>query len=501
MLLHPTSIAGPEPIGTLGAEAEAWVDWLATTGAAVWQILPLTYLGEEDSPYFSPSAFAANTWLIDLRRLADAGLLDDDQLGLPDTPSGGPIDFATMRTWKRPLLEAAADRFLADHQHPWRPEHDRFVATNPWLHDACHFFALKQAAVEPGDVAWWEWARPLRQREPAALAESAAELAVEIDRQQALQFFVDRQWRGIRERANANGITIVGDVPIYVSPDSVDVWTNQHLFQLDAEGRQLTQAGVPPDYFSETGQLWKNPLYRWPEMEANGFRWWIDRLRRTLEQVDIVRIDHFRGLSAYWSVPADDTTAVNGRWMPGPGQPFVDALTEAFPDLPIVAEDLGDLDDDVIELRDRNDLIGMRIIQFGFDPPSRTGELSIHHPDEIGERVIAYTGTHDNDTLAGWWNSLPGRRRTWIRKVTGMPPRIRTTRAVRWLIGVALRTKATVAVIPLQDLLALGGEARMNTPSTEGINWRWRMPPDALTPTLADGIRRLATDSRRATAH
>ncbi|MDH3302582.1 MAG: 4-alpha-glucanotransferase [Acidimicrobiia bacterium] len=501
VLFHPTSIAGPEPIGTLGAEAEAWVDWLASTGAGVWQILPLTCLGDEDSPYFSPSAFAANTWLIDLRNLAEAGLLDDDDLDLPDAPTGEPVDFKAMRAWKRPLLTAAADRFLTDADHPWRADHDRFVASAPWLDDACHFFALKQAVKRVGpeaaDTPWWEWEKPLRRRDPEALAASAAQLADEIRREQALQFFFDRQWQALRNRADANGITVLGDIPIYVSPDSVDVWANQRLFQLDGDGHQLTQAGVPPDYFSETGQLWKNPLYRWHVMEAEGFSWWIDRLRRTLEQVDIVRIDHFRALSAYWSVPADADTAIGGQWVPGPGQAFIDALTLAFPDLPIVAEDLGDLDDDVIKLRDDNDLVGMRVIQFGFDPPSDPDEPSVHHPDQVGERCIVYTGTHDNDTLAGWWHSLSRRRRSRVRAQTRMPPRVRTRRAVRWLIGVALRTRAAVAVVPLQDLLALGSEARMNTPSTEDVNWRWRMPPNSLTRPLAAGLRQLAEDTDR----
>ncbi len=494
MLLHPTSLAGPEPIGTLGAEATAWIDWLTDTGAGVWQILPLTYLGDEDSPYFSPSAFAANTWLIDLRNLADAGLLDEASLE-PDVAAADPIDFEAMRAWKRPLLQTAADRFLADRNHPWRPDYDRFVTTATWLADACHFFALKQATSS--DSPWWEWPEPLRHREPEALAASAAALSTEIEREQALQFFAERQWQQVRGHAKANGITVLGDIPIYVSPDSVDVWADQALFQLDDDGRQLTQAGVPPDYFSETGQLWKNPLYRWHVMEANGFAWWISRLRRTLEQVDVVRIDHFRALSAYWSVPADAETAIGGQWVPGPGQAFLDALADAFPDLPIVAEDLGDLDADVVGLRDDNDLIGMRVIQFGFDPVKTDDEPSVHHPSQVTERTIVYTGTHDNDTLAGWWRSLPRRQRARVRAQTGMPPRVRTSRAVRWLIGVAFRTKAAVAVVPLQDILALGSEARMNTPATEDVNWRWRMPPGSLTRALAAGLRQVADDAKR----
>lgn len=504
VLLHPTSIAGPEPVGTLGVEAESWVDWLASTGAGVWQLLPLTYIGEEDSPYFSASAFAGNPWLIDLRELAQAGLLDGfvlpdpTQRGSKGGSNGGvvdcPVRYEAMRAWKQPLLWSAADSFLADSLHPWRHDYDTFVATSTeiWLADACHFFALK--AADP-TTPWWEWDEPLRRRCNGALAESAAELASEIEREQVLQFFVERQWQSLRRRANEAGISLLGDVPIYVAPDSADVWANQHQFELDPTGRQLTQAGVPPDYFSVTGQLWRNPLYRWDVMEADGFAWWISRLQRALDQADVVRIDHFRGLSAYWSVPAAAETAIGGRWVPGPGQAFIDALRRAFPDLPIVAEDLGELDDDVIELRDDNNLLGMRIIQFGFARGS--SKKNMHHPDNVTEHCIFYTGTHDNSTLVGWWRSLGRRLQARVRAETGMPPRIRARRATRWLIDVVFRTRATVAIVPFQDLLGLGEEARMNTPGTTAGNWRWRMPTDCLTRRLADDLHQLAERTNR----
>ncbi|MDH3293537.1 MAG: 4-alpha-glucanotransferase [Acidimicrobiia bacterium] len=513
VLLHPTSLAGPEPIGTLGAEAEAWVDWLATTGAGVWQILPLTVTGDDGSPYFSPSAFAGNTSLIDLRDLAAIGLLDEGDLHPPtrrrgrstsrgrrppaDPADGAGVDREALARWKQPLLTAAADRFLADRDHRWRAEYDEFVATagETWLTDVCHFFALKDRNP---DTPWWEWDDGLRTRRPRALARSRKELAADIERSQVLQFLFEQQWQRLRSRANQAGILVLGDVPIYVSPDSADVWTNQDQFELDRHGRQLTQAGVPPDYFSDTGQLWKNPLYRWDVMAADGYSWWINRLGRTLEQVDVVRIDHFRALSAYWSVPAADATAVNGTWVPGPGQPFVDALRRAFPDLPIVAEDLGDLDDDVLALRDDNDLVGMRVVQFGFSITEDPGRPSIHHPSHVDRRSVVYTGTHDNDTLAGWWRSLPRRLRTRVRADTAMPPRVRTRRAVWWLVGVTLNTKAVAAIIPLQDLLALDSAARMNTPSTTKGNWGWRMPPDCLTAPLAADIRALAAAAKRA---
>jgi 4-alpha-glucanotransferase len=488
VLLHPSSLPGPEPIGTLGAEAVSWVDWLVTTGAGVWQVLPLTVNGKDESPYFSTSAFATNHWLVDLRDLEAHGLLRPSDP--PDPAVGRPIDFQAMRAWKRPRLFAAATRFLADTGHPWWPDYERFVAASDWLADACHFFALQD--LHP-DTPWWEWDEPLRRREPAAVEASARELADEIERWRVLQYFADRQWQALRRRANEAGIVVLGDIPIYVAPDSADVWVHQHLFELDADGRMSAQSGVPPDYFSETGQLWGNPLYRWDVMADDGFSWWIARLRRTLEQTDLVRIDHFRALSAYWSVPADHDTAIHGTWLPGPGHAFLDAIRAAFPDLPIVAEDLGALDDDVLELRDRNDLLGMRVLQFGFDsdPPND------HHPSRIVERCVLYTGTHDNDTLAGWWQSLDRRRQARVRADTEMPPRIRTRRAVWWLIDVVLKSPAVAAVLPVQDVLGLGSDARMNTPGTTVDNWMWRLPPGLLTRELARDLHDRAARARR----
>ena len=488
MLLHPSSLPGDEPIGTFGDAAEEWIDWLASTGAGVWQVLPLTVNGKDESPYFSTSAFATNHWLIDLHELARAGLLS----GFDAAPRSedGRIDFDAMRTWKQPLLLAAARTLLSRPEHPWWPDCERFVATADWLTDSCLFFALQDA--HPG-TPWWEWDEPLRRRDPATVAASIAELAERIDEWRVLQFLAERQWQRLHRRANAAGIAVLGDIPIYVAPDSADVWVHQHLFQLDDDGHMTAQSGVPPDYFSETGQLWGNPLYRWDRMAEDGFAWWIARLRRTLEQTDVVRIDHFRALSAYWSVPADHDTAIHGSWVPGPGQAFIDAVRAAFPDLPIVAEDLGDLDDDVLELRDRNDLLGMRVLQFGFDG----GGPNDHHPSQLVERCIVYTGTHDNDTLAGWWGGLSVRQRSRVRLDTGMPSRVRAPGAVRWLVGVALRSRAIAAVVPVQDLLVLGSEARMNIPGTIVDNWMWRMPEGRLTRRLATHLRRLAESCGR----
>lgn len=489
VLLHPTSLPGPEPIGTLGAEATAWIDWLATTGAGLWQVLPLNPTGDQPSPYFANSAFAGNPWLVDLRELEAAGLVDE--LHLRDLEGGRPVDFDAVRAWKGPHLRSAARRFLADASHPWRPGYDRFVAEAEWLAEACHFMARK--ALDPA-TPWWEWDAPLRRREPAALASSTAELADSIAEEQALQYFFDRQWRALRARAAAAGMLLLGDLPIYVAPDSADVWANQEQFELDEYGRQTTQAGVPPDYFSVTGQLWRNPLYRWDLMEADGFSWWISRLRRTLEHTDVVRIDHFRALSAYWSVPAGADTAASGEWVPGPGQAFLDAVAEAFPTLPLVAEDLGDIDADVEALRDDNGLVGMRVLQFGFG----VEPMTVHHPSRIVPHTIVYTGTHDNATLAGWWRSLGRGARRRVRAATAMPARVRVRRAVWWLIDVAFHSPAVAAVVPAQDLLVLGDEARMNTPSTTAGNWQWRLAPGCLTSELATELRTLAQESQRA---
>jgi 4-alpha-glucanotransferase len=476
ILLHPSSLPGREPIGTIGDEAVRWLDWLVTTGATLWQVLPLTVSGKEDSPYFSPSAFAGNPWLIDLGGLHTAGLLDEPAYG--EAPGGARVPFDAMRTWKRPQLWAAAERFLGATDHPWHDGYDRFVAESGWLTDTAHFFALRDG--DP-DAAWWDWPEPLRRRDPDAVAASRAELADAIDRWQAVLWFFEVQWSALRRAANDRGIRILGDIPIYVAPDSADVWSHQEQFDLAPDGTLAVQSGVPPDYFSDTGQLWGNPLYRWDVMEADGFSWWLSRLRRCLEQSDLVRIDHFRALSAYWEVDGDAETAIDGRWVPGPGQAFVDAVRAAFPSMPVVAEDLGDLDDDVHALRDRNELPGMRVLQFAFDGSPDNPHL----PQLLPERSIVYTGTHDNDTVAGWWSGLTDAERTRVAAQIECEPDASLDVVVWHLIEIACQARAVAAVVPIQDPLVLGSDARMNVPaSTEG-NWDWRLAPGLLTHDLA----------------
>ena len=483
VLLHPSSLFGAEPIGTIGAQAYRFVDWLRTAGASVWQILPLTVNGQYDSPYFSYSAFAGNPWLVDRLDLQQHGLLAQPGLSVEVNDSAVPFDLLSEQ--KLPELREAADALLAQPDHPWTESFETFCRQQPWLDDTCHFFALKDSY---DDDPWFTWPRGIRRRQSSALAESRSELSGAVAQWRAIFFFFDQQWAALKRAANGAGLTILGDLPIYVSHDSADVWVNQHEFSLDDDGGLLVQSGVPPDYFSETGQLWGNPLYRWDVMAGRGYRWWLDRLRRCLELSDVVRIDHFRALSAYWEVPAGAADARGGRWVPGPGQHFLDAVRAQFPSMPFVAEDLGTLDDDVLALRDTNHLPGMRILEFGFDGTSDNPHL----PHRFPTACLAYTGTHDNDTVAGWWASLDPQQRAEVAAYYQVDPRADTGRIVWSLIEAAMGSRADVAVFPMQDLLVLDSRARMNDPSVFVGNWSWRMPPEGLSGELAASLRRLA---------
>lgn len=483
VLLHPSSLAGPDDIGTFGAEAYRFVDWLAGTGARIWQVLPLTLNGRYDSPYFSTSAFAANPLLVDLRLLVDAGLLAE--AGLRSGAVDDAVPFAELHSSKLPRLLAAARTFLDTPRHPWADAFSHFRAREGWLADTAHFFALKE---QHGDAAWWQWPPAVRVREPTAVAASRDDLAERIRAWEAVFFFADQQWAQLRAYARAHGLTILGDLPIYVADDSADVWLHQDQFFLDPDGTLTVQSGVPPDYFSETGQLWGNPLFRWDVMAQDGFRWWVDRLRRCVGLTDVVRIDHFRALAAYWEVAGDAVDARGGRWVPGPGQAFLDVLAREFPGLPFVAEDLGTLDEEVHALRDANGLFGMRILQFGFDGlPDNP-----HQPHTFPTSCIAYTGTHDNETLRGWWEGLDAPMREQVARYYQFSPTDDIGRVVWSLIEAAIGSRADVAVIPVQDLLVLDDRARMNDPSVFVGNWSWRMPPDGLSAELATSVLALA---------
>jgi 4-alpha-glucanotransferase len=482
LLLHPTSFFNQEDVGTLGRYAYQFVDWLERAGVTLWQILPLTPNGQYNSPYFSYSAFAGNRWLIDLETLQEEGLIDHP--GLYPHNADHKIPFAELPKTKLPRLLEAAENFLEHKNHTWRRSYLAFCRKEAWLEDTAHFFALKEAN---DDAPWWEWEPAIRTRKPAAIAASSEALARRIEVYKALFFFFEKQWRDLRAYANGKGIRILGDLPIYVNHDSADVWCNQSQFKLDKVGHLTVQSGVPPDYFSKTGQLWGNPIYNWKRMEKDGFAWWMARLKRCIELTDLVRIDHFRALSAYWEVPGDAKDARDGTWVKGPGQKFMNVLREHFPKMPFVAEDLGTLDDDVYALRDNNGLYGMRILQFGFDGTPDNPHL----PHTFPEESISYTGTHDNDTVAGWWGEIDDRLRAEIAKYYQFHVDDPIGKIVWSLIEANVGCRSNVAVIPLQDCLVLDRRARMNDPASFVANWEWRMPADGLSDDLAETLRRL----------
>ena len=478
VLLHPTSLPGPYGIGDLGAPARAFVDWLAVSGMRLWQILPLVPTGHNGSPYSSWSAFAGNPDLVALDELVALGLLAPSDLP-PPAPASGPIDYAAARALRRPALAKAVQALLrgggtlAAELSTWK-EHV------PWVAETALFASLKER--EEGKP-WWEWPATLRDRKPAALAAAARELRTELDNAVAMQFLFARQWQALRAYAASKGVTFIGDVPIYVDGDSADVWAGRELFELGRNGRPERVSGVPPDAFSATGQRWGNPLYRWDKMANDGFAWWQTRLRRSLELTDWVRIDHFRGLSAYWAVPADAPDARSGAWVTGPGLALFDALHNALGSLPVIAEDLGVIDDNVRALLAAADLPGMKVLQFAF------GETAINPylPHNHTPQSVVYTGTHDNDTTRGWWHSQPEHVRHHVRVYLSTPGD-----DIAWdFIRAALASVARFAIIPMQDVLSLDRHARMNTPSVSAGNWRWRLAPGDLKPEVARRLRHL----------
>jgi 4-alpha-glucanotransferase len=485
VLAHPTSLPGPFPVGDLGSACERFFAWARTAGASWWQVLPLGPPGEGGSPYTARSAFAGNPLLVSPERLVAAGLLAPDALDEPP-PGGGAVDFVTVERWKEALLRAAWERFLAAPPAGMRDRLREFAADprHAWLPDWELFSALR--ARHPGP--WTHWPRSLARREPAALDAARTELLGECAYHRFVQFLFFDQWRQVRDAARAAGLQVLGDVPIYVAHDSVDVWAHQELFDLDEDGRPRHVAGVPPDYFSADGQRWGNPLYRWERLAESGYAWWVERLRANLELADRVRLDHFRALAAYWEIPAGEPTAVNGRWVPGPGIALLEALRGALGGLPLVAEDLGVITADVVALRERAGLPGMRVLQFAFDAPD-----SLHLPHRHVPHCVVYTGTHDNDTTAGWFAGLdPGARGRVLDYLggDGIEP--------HWdLIRGACTSVAELAVVPLQDVLGLGSEARMNTPGEAAGNWRWRARADQLRGHEAAQLRRLVELSGR----
>jgi len=475
VLMHPTSLPSRGGIGDFGQAAYRFVDWLTAAKQTLWQILPLGPVGYGNSPYSCTSAFAGNALMISLERLADRGLIDRDKVAsLPDGDM--PVDFDSVREHKWPLLREAACTFLKSAGPLGRGRFEKFCRTAEWwLEDYVLYSVLREHF---SNQPWNQWPREIVHREPKAIAGLRRELHDHIDQERFLQFAFFEQWKALRSYCSARGIRVIGDVAIFVSYDSADVWTHPEIFRLKEDLSPAVVAGVPPDAFSETGQRWGNPVYNWDALKSSGYNWWIKRMRWAVETCDILRLDHFRGFEAYWEIPADEPTAVHGHWVKGPNTDLFEAMRKALGDLPFVAEDLGYITPEVRELRKELGIPGMKIMQFGFSNPG----AHIYLPHRFQPDSVVYTGTHDNDTIVGWWNSsATDEEKELATQYLGIQEG-----GVHWaFIRGALTSVAVLCVIPVQDILGLGSEGRMNIPSEIGDNWSWRFPEQALTPELA----------------
>lgn len=477
VLLHPSSLPGAGGIGSFGEEARRFVDFLHKSGQSLWQILPLGPTAYGNSPYSCYSAFAGNPLLVNLEAVQDDGDLipQESKLDL----SSDRIDFPAVEEYKLGRLRDAAARFFAEAPQKRKEEFWQFCDSTFWLHDFALFMALKE---EFKGVSWKDWPDALANREPAALSFWSEKLGTAIGEQKYQQWQFARQWKKLKSYANVLGISVVGDLPIFVAYDSADVWANPHLFHLDEKGVPIVVAGVPPDYFSKTGQLWGNPLYNWEKMAQEGYGWWIARLRNDLCLYDMVRIDHFRGFEAFWEVPMWEKTAVNGRWVKGPGEALFHALRNALGNLPIIAEDLGIITPEVEALREQFGFPGMKILQFAFG----SGPENPYLPHNHVRSCVVYTGTHDNDTTAGWFESLKVKEQKNVLAYFD-----RDGGDIVWqMVKCALASVADYAIIPMQDLLELPSSGRMNIPGVAGGNWSWRCPAEAFSVRLAAKLAR-----------
>lgn len=485
ILLHPTSFPGRFGIGDLGQEAYQFIDFLQKSGQQLWQVLPLGPVAYGNSPYMCYSSMAGNPLLISLESLCEQSLLEPQALEQYPDLSGGDIDYERVIQLKLPLLLQAAETFRTQATVEQRQAFETFCASRAfWLNDYAFFMAAKEAH---GGLSWHEWESELAKRDPSALDAWHTKLSSQIFHHKFLQYEFFRQWSELKTYANDFNIQIIGDIPIYVAHDSADVWAFPDLFCLDDEtGQPSLVAGVPPDYFSETGQLWGNPIYNWAVLKETNFEWWIQRFRAMLDYVDLIRIDHFRGFSAYWAVAGGETTAVNGEWVEGPGEYFFEVLRDELGRLPILAEDLGVITPDVEALRDRFGFPGMKILQFAFGSDTDNPFL----PFNFVRNCVVYTGTHDNDTTLGWYSTLEEYERNTLHAYLGGMERD----GIHWaLIRVALSSVAHLTITPLQDVLGLGTEARMNYPGKPSGNWAWRYAPDVLIQELGEHLRSLTT--------
>ena len=476
VLMHITSLPSPGGIGDLGPDAYAFADFLNRAGVRVWQVLPIGPTGFGESPYQSPSAFAGNPLLISPVLLRREGILscEDSELFVP--ADAETVDFDAVRENRTMLLRRAfrqsGDRLA--------PELKAFRRDHPWAEDYALFSALKDHF---GPTVWTGWPdRGIRKRRPWSLRKYRAMLDPEVRFHLFCQYLFRRQWADLRKYCSGMGISLFGDMPIYVAEDSADTWTNPKVFQLDRNRVPIRVAGVPPDYFSEDGQLWGNPLYRWNYLKRKKYAWWVDRMRGAAELFDVVRVDHFIGFAHYYSIPYGAPNARNGKWVDGPGYPLFERLQKAVPDLKIVAEDLGSVNDQVLELLARTGCPGMKVLSFGFDGD----ETNPHFPANYTANSVVYTGTHDNDTVLGWAEKASPKALDFAMRTLGFSDAAEAPDA---FVRCVLESPADTAVIPMQDLLGLGGDARMNLPGTVGGNWRWRLHPGAASPELADRLR------------
>ena len=487
ILLHPTSLPGGHGVGDFGPEAFRFVQFLTDAKQTLWQMLPLGPAGYGDSPYQTFSAFAGNPLLISLDRLADDGLLAASDVAGAQFGEGR-AEYAAAIAFKEPRLDRAARAFFRDASSAQTSAFERFChSASAWLDDFALFMTAKRLN---GMRSWTVWDAAVRDRQPSALDELRRNFPAAIEAEKFRQYLFFEQFGALRDECHRRGIQLMGDIPIYAAGDSSDVWTLRRFWHLNQDGTPALQSGVPPDYFSATGQLWGNPLYRWDELERDGYRWWVDRIRATFAMFDVVRVDHFRGFQAFWQVPGGDTTAVNGAWVPGPGGQLFETIERELGQLAIVAENLGVITPEVEAIRNRFGYPGMAILQFAF---GRDPQAPDFKPHNYPRGVVAYTGTHDNDTTMGWWTSGGEGDSTRTPRMIA-EERDHTLRyldlasgaEIHWsFIRALLASVASTVIFPVQDLLGLGSEARMNMPSTLGRNWLWRMQPNALTPAIA----------------
>ncbi len=482
VLLHPSSFPGPYGIGDLGAEAYRFVDFLQQTGQKLWQILPLTPTGYGDSPYAGFSAFAGNPMLISLDILLGQGFLNPEDLENIPEFAWHHVDYGSIIDWKMGLLARSYECFQERAGPQVEAQLAVFEQENSWwLEDFALFMAAKSAHA---GALWAEWEAGLAHRLPAALTEWREKLAGPVAFHKYLQFIFFDQWLTLKEYANAQGIKIVGDIPLFVAYDSADVWSHPEIFFLDQEGRSTFVAGVPPDYFSATGQRWGNPLYRWDVLSASDYQWWVERFRVAYRVTDIVRIDHFRGFESYWEVPAEEETAINGRWAKGPGATLFEAVFRQLGERPIIAEDLGMITPKVKDLLKELDFPGMRVLQFAFGD----GATDPYLPHNYERHTLVYTGTHDNNTTVGWLTQASPEEQGRVLRYLGAEEPISPSQIVWRLVRLAWSSVADLAIAPLQDLLGIGNEGRMNTPGAASGNWGWRYHPDSLSDWLRTNL-------------